>query len=177
MSINTPTPGSITKSGREQVNTKTPTLRERFFAVLRMILAPGNIAKDQSGQAMLEFAGSIVIIVLLYLVIITIGLRIEDLSAVNKAARDGGRQTAITSVLADGAAKAHQTAWSWGLEPSRFAVNMSKSAYGARNIVICETSYRSSPFAKMFPTMTGNTPVDEKELKAISVFGWWDVED
>ena len=141
------------------------------------IPTPGNIIKDQSGQAMLEFAGSIVIVVLLYLVIITIGLRIEDLSVVNKAARDGGRQTAITSNLTDGEIKANETAWSWGLDLDKFEVNMSKNTYGARNIVICETAYRSSPFATMFPSMTGNKPVDEKEFKAISIFGWWDVEN
>ncbi|MCL2766331.1 MAG: pilus assembly protein [Peptococcaceae bacterium] len=126
---------------------------------------------------MLEFAGCIVIIVLLYLVIITLGLRVEDLSAINKAARDGGRQTAITSSLIDGENKAKETAWAWGLDPGKFEVRISKSTYGSKNIVTCETYYRSSPFAALFPTITGNTPVDEKELYARSVFGWWDLEN
>ena len=138
---------------------------------------PGSITKDQSGQAMLEFAGSIVILVLLYLAIITVGLHIADLAAVNKAARDGGRQTAITGDLNDGEIKARETAWAWGLDPARFNVGMTRSTYGGRNTVICETSYVSSPFAPLLPTMNGNAPVNEREFRAISIFGWWDVEN
>ena len=137
----------------------------------------GNITKDQSGQAMLEFAGSIILLLLLYLIIITIGLRIADLAAVNKAARDGGRQTAITGSLSDGENRAADTAWAWGLDPGRFEVNMDMSNYGGRNVVVCETKYRSSPFAVMFPTIYGDSPADEKELNARSIFGWWDVEN
>ena len=137
----------------------------------------GNIIKDQSGQIMLEFTVSIVILVLLYLVIITIGLRIADLAAVNKAARDGGRQAAITGSLSAGENKAYETAWEEGLEVSRFDVNLSTSSYGGRNTVICETSYVSAPFTAMFPTMAGNVPVDDKVFHARSIFGWWDVEN
>ena len=137
----------------------------------------GTIIKDQSGQAMLEFAASIVILVLLYLAIITVGFYIADLAAVNKAARDGGRQTAITGVLSDGEVKARETAWAWGLDPARFNVRMSRSSYGGRNTVICETSYVSSPFAALLPLMGGDVPVDGREFRAVSVFGWWDVEN
>ena len=141
------------------------------------IPTPGSITRDQAGQALLEFAGSMVILVLLYLVIITVGLHLADLAAVNKAARDGGRQTAITGGLADGANKARETAWAWGLDPRRFEVELSMSAYGGRNVVICETTYVSSPLAAWFPTMAGQTAVGEREFRARSIFGWWDVEN
>ena len=125
---------------------------------------------------MLEFTGSIVILVLLYLVVITIGLHIADLSAVNKATRDGGRQAAITGDVVAGENKAAETAWAWGLDLSRFEVNISTDLYGARNTLTCETSYRSSPFADMFPTMTGNVPVGEKVFRGKAIFGWWDYQ-
>ena len=64
---------------------------------------------------MLEFTCSIVILVLLYLVVITIGLRIGDLAAVHKATRDGAREAAITGSITAGEIKAVQTAWVWGL--------------------------------------------------------------
>jgi hypothetical protein len=125
---------------------------------------------------MLEFAGSMVILVLLYLVIITIGLRLADLAAVNKATRDGGRQAAISGSLVEGEQKGLETAWVWGLDVNRFTINLSTSAYGGRNVLISQTEYRSSPFARLFPTMTGNTPVDEKTFTGTAFFGWWDYE-
>ncbi len=145
------------------MNTNTPTVV--------------SITKDERGQAMLEFTGSIILFVLLYLFLITIGLRIADYSAVQKVARDAGREATITGNMNDGYYKAQETAWMWHLDPNKLSVYLSTSQAGQRNLVTSEVNYRSSPFARMFPTLVGQEPVDEKELTGQATFGWWDFEN
>ena len=136
-----------------------------------------TITNDQHGQAMLEFAGSIIILVCLLVALIDIGLRMADYSAVYKAARDGGRQAAITGNISDGINTANQTAWAWGLDPGKFSVTMTTSAYGGQNIITCNTRYTSAPLVRMFPSLTGNVAVGEKILTGKATFGWWDYEN
>ncbi|SHF17118.1 TadE-like protein [Desulforamulus putei DSM 12395] len=145
------------------MNTNTPT--------------QANITGDERGQAMLEFAGSIIIFLMLYLFFITIGLRIADYTAVQKAARDGSRQAVMTGDISKGLEKAQQTAWMWKLEQSKINISFNSSNYGQRKFITCEVKYRSSPFSSMFPTLVGGQPVDEKELTGKSTFGWWDFGD
>jgi len=137
------------------------------------IPTPANITTDQKGQAMLEFAFSIIILVLLYLVIITVGLRIGDLVALNKVARDGGREAAITGDINQGQNKASDTAWAYKLDPARLTVSFTN----AGDVVICEARYRSTPFADLLPGFTGNTETEDKNMTARAVFGWWDYEN
>jgi len=144
------------------VNTNTPT--------------QANITGDERGQAMLEFAGSIIIFLMLYLFFITIGLRIADYSAVQKVARDGGRQAVMTGDINKGLEKARQTAWMWKLDPDKTDIYFYSSNYGQRSFITCETKYRSSPFSRMFPALVGGQPVDEKILTGKATFGWYDYE-
>lgn len=137
---------------------------------------PENITRDERGQAMLEFAGSIVIFLILYLFFITIGLRIADYSAVQKVARDGGRQATITGDINKGLEKAEQTAWMWKLAPSKLDINFYSENYGQRRFITCEVTYISSPFSRMFPTIVGQQPLDEKTLTGKATFGWYDYE-
>lgn len=140
------------------------------------ILTQTNITKDERGQAMLEFTGSIIIFLMLYLFLITIGLRIADYSAVQKVARDGGRQATITGSVTKGMDKALQTAWMWKLDTNKTNVNFYSNNYGQRSFITCEVKYRSSPFSRMFPTMVGEQPVDDKILTGKAAFGWYDYQ-
>lgn len=135
-----------------------------------------SITNDERGQAMIEFAGSIIIFIMLYLLLITIGLRIADYSALQKVARDGGRAATITGNISDSYNKAAQTAWMWKLDPYKTTVYLNTHTYGSRTMLTCDTQYRSSPFATIFPTMMGNEPVDQKILTGRATFGWYDYE-
>lgn len=133
-----------------------------------------NIIKDQRGSIMIEFAGSIIILLVIYLGMITLGLRIADYSAVQKVARDGAREVAISGSIAQAENRARQSAWLWGLKPEKLSVNFNTFNFGSRTLSECDVTYKSSPFSSTFPTLVKEEPVDEKELHGKATFGWWD---
>lgn len=136
---------------------------------------PVNIIRDQHGTIMIEFAASMILLLVLYLGMITLGLRINESIAMQKVVRDGAREVAITSSLSQGEAKALESAWVWGLEPNKVQINFSTYDYGARKLIDCNIRYVSSPFSKVFPTLVGEKPIDERVLEAEATYGWWDV--
>ncbi|WP_157834957.1 TadE/TadG family type IV pilus assembly protein [Desulfofalx alkaliphila] len=135
-----------------------------------------NIVKDEEGVIMLEFAASIIILLLLYVFLINVGLRVADMSAIPKVARDGARQAAVTGNLNDGYSKAQQSAWVWGLDTNKLNINLNTYSFGSRQLIDCDVEYTSSPFSRMFPTVVGGEALDDKKLRYKATFGWWDVE-
>lgn len=136
---------------------------------------PANIIRNQRGSIMIEFAASMILLMVLYLGLITLGLRIDESIAMQKVVRDGAREVASTGSTSQGEAKALESAWVWGLEPNKLQINFSTYNYGARKLIDCNARYVSSPFSKVFPTLVGEKPMDDKILEANATYGWWDV--
>ena len=138
------------------------------------IPTPANTIKDQQGSIMLEFAGSLIVLLILYLGMVTLGLRIDESISLQKVVRDGTREVAITGSFSQGEAKARESAWVWGLDADQMQARFSSYNYGSRKLIHGSVQYVSTPFSRLFPTLVEEKPVAEKTLKAEAVYGWWD---
>jgi hypothetical protein len=134
-----------------------------------------NIIRNQRGTIMLEFAGSMIILIILYLGLITMCLFLSDYTSIRKVARDGAREITITNSQDMAEQRVEQSAWLYKLDPDKLTVDFNQYELGERTLVSCEVKYLSSPFSKAFPSLVGEDPISEKELYAEAVFGWWDV--
>jgi len=119
---------------------------------------------------MLEFVFAISILMVIFLGCITFSLQFSDYFDVQKLAREGAREAAITGDESRGVAKAYEMAWLWGLDPGSLTVALYRDSSGNSVINTCVVEYTAKPFSRTFPTLVNHSPLDDIRLHSRATF-------
>lgn len=116
--------------------------RDGFGARLR------RLAKDESGQALLEAALVLPVLLVLAFGVVAAGRVVKARVAVDAAAREAGRALAAAPAAADGVEEARRRAITvadgHGLDPARFTVTVDAGDFERGGTVQAEARYRVS---------------------------------
>lgn len=117
-----------------------------------------NNLKDQDGVIMLELVFAMSILVAIFLATFTFAFLYGDYYGVQKVAAEGAREASITKDTGWARTKAMQSAWLWGLDPSKTTVEF----YTGSGDVTCTVHYVASPFSKTFPKLLEGSPLKDE---------------
>lgn len=112
-----------------------------------------KIQRHQNGQAMVEFALIIPLLVLVLMGIFDLGLGIYSYNVVASAAREGARYGTLQPTNTSGI-QTQTTANTAGLDPSRLSTPTVECLDQNLAIVTCTTDYRTSPYIRVSVTYT-----------------------
>jgi len=127
-----------------------------------------KIAVNQKGSVLLEFILSISVLLVIFIFAVTFSFLFADYYGVQKVAREGAREASITGNVDWARVKAEQSAWLWGLDPNRVAVDFFRDG----TAVTCHVTYTVSPFHKTFPELIGGSPLTDVTMNASATFVW-----
>lgn len=133
-----------------------------------------SIKKNEKGVILIEFAFAMIVLIVLFFGVVTVGFYIADHVAIQKVAREGIREATITGSEDAGRDKAIQAAWLWGLNPLNLTIEFTGSSNNGRIVKICLVKYRANIFNKTFPKVIGEKSLTDFDINARASYGWWD---
>ena len=123
---------------------------------------------NQKGSIFIEFVFAMTILLVMFMAAVTFSFLFSDYYGVQKAAKEGAREASLTGDIDWARTKAYQSAWLWGLDQDKIAVEF----YQDGTTVTCYVTYTSAPFHRTFPTLVKGKSLNDVNMSASAISAW-----
>lgn len=117
---------------------------------------------------MIEFVFAMTILLVMFMATVTFSFFFADYYGVQKTAKEGAREASLTGDIEWARIRAYQSAWLWGLDSDKVAVEF----YLGGATVTCRVTYTSAPFHRMFPTLVRGKPLSDINMNVSATSAW-----